>query len=297
MEAESYLHPHKQQNHTTDTLPIAPLLAQSELPNTERSVATEQLIAAAPTTADPMSSVMKRLDEIESQLKVVASSKKKWECRGKPPEFRQSRTTNQSEGQSTRTVVCFKCGQEGHFARGCAACQRPEGGKQLNAISEPNSQNKEDPQDAIPAVSHSVTTDYHLQGTIEGVPARFLVDTGATTSILNKNIWDRLNQQNSIRSLMAATDKKLVGVEGSPLKVLGMGIFNVVFEQQQFNVNFLVADSLTTEARVYYVLLTEAILGRDFLRDNHCVIDVGRNLIKFEIVGITLKLTCSSGDS
>ena len=103
-----------------------------------------------------MSSITKRLDEIESQLKVVASSKKKWECRGKPPEFRQSRTTNQSEGQSTRTVVCFKCSQEGHFARGCAARQRPEGGKQLNAVSEPSSQNKEDPQDAIPAVSYSV---------------------------------------------------------------------------------------------------------------------------------------------
>ena len=144
------------------------------------------------------------------------------------------------------------------------AGQRPEGGKQhLNAVSEPSNQNK-DPQDAIPAVSHSVSTDYHLQGTIEGVPARFIVDTGATTSILNKNIWDRLNQQNSTRSLMAATDKKLVGVESSPLKVLGMGIFSVVFEQQHFNVNFLVADSLTIEA----------ILGRDFLRDNHCVIDL-----------------------
>ena len=74
LEAESYLRPHKQHNHTTDTLPIAPLLAQSELLNTEQSVATEQLVAAAPTTADPMSSIMKRLDEIESQLKVVTSS-------------------------------------------------------------------------------------------------------------------------------------------------------------------------------------------------------------------------------
>ena len=287
LEAESYLRPHKQHNHTTDTLPIAPLLAQSELLNTEQSVATEQLVAAAPTTADPMSSIMKRLDEIESQLKVVTSSKKKWERRGKPSEFRQNRTTNQSQGQSTRAVVCFKCGQEGHFARGYAARQRPEGGKQqLNAVNEPSNWNK-NTQDAIPAVSHSVTMDYHLQGTIEGIPARFLVDTGATTSILNKNIWERLNQQNSTRSLMAATGKKLVGVEGSPLKVLGTGIFNIAFEQQQFNVNFLVADSLTTEA----------ILGRDFLRDNHCVIDVGRNLIKFEIAGITLKLTCSPGDS
>ena len=81
--------------------------------------------------------------------------------------------------------------------------------------------------------------------------------------------------------------KKLVRVEGSPLKVLGAANFNVVLEQQQFDVCFLIADSLTTEA----------ILGRDFLRDNHCVIDVGKNLIKFDTAGLTLKLLCSPGDS
>ena len=69
--------------------------------------------------------------------------------------------------------------------------------------------------------------------------------------------------------------------------MLGAANFHVVLEQQQFDVCFLVADSLTTEA----------ILGRDFLRDNHCVIDVGRNLIKFDTTGLTLKLLCSPGDS
>ena len=252
LEAESYLHPHKQQNLTTGTLPLAPLVPQSSI---AELLNTEQLIAAAPTTPDPMQAIMKRLDGIESQLKGVTSFKK-WERRSKPTESRQNYqgcSPGQSSAQNTRAVVCFKCGQEGHFARGCAVRQRPEGNKQpLNAVSEPS--NKNDSQDAIPAVSHSVTMDYHLQGTIEGVPARFLVDTGVTASILNKNIWDRLNQHNS-HPLTEVTNKKLVGVEGSPLKVLGVVHFHVVFEQQQFNVDFLVADSLTTEA----------ILGKDFL--------------------------------
>ena len=62
----------------------------------------------------------------------------------------------------------------------------------MNAVSEATNKNT-DSQDAIRAVLHSVTMDYHIQGTIERVPARFLMDTGATMSILNKNIWDRLN--------------------------------------------------------------------------------------------------------
>ena len=156
----------------------------------------------------------------------------------------------------------------------------------MNAVTEAANGKNIDSQDAIPAVSQSVTTDYHLQGTIEGIPARYLVDTGATTSVLNKDIWTRVNQQMNC-PLTDVTGKKLVGVEGYPLTVLGAASFQVVLEQQKLNVYFLVADSLTTEA----------ILGRDFLRNNHCVIDVGRNLIKFETAGLTLKLLYSPGDS
>ena len=86
LEAESYLQPHKQPS-ITSTLPVAPLLPESsvgEVSTTNSIVATQQLIAATPTTttSDPMSSIMKRLDEIESQLKSVASSKK-WERDGR----------------------------------------------------------------------------------------------------------------------------------------------------------------------------------------------------------------------
>ena len=69
-----------------------------------------------------MSSIMKRLDEIESQLKSVASSKK-WERDNRSVDFRQrprSNAIDKSQAQRTYKVVCFKCGLEGHFARGCA---------------------------------------------------------------------------------------------------------------------------------------------------------------------------------
>ena len=105
--------------------------------------------------------------------------------------------------------------------------------------------------------------------------------------MLAKTIWDRLNQGNNDRPVTTVSNQKLVGVEGSPLKVIGSVHLNIVLEQQQFNANFLVADSLTTEA----------ILGRDFLRDNHCVIDVGKSLIKFENAGITLNLMGSAHNS
>ena len=293
LEVESYLHPHKQQMFaaTVGTVPVTPLLTPSapQQLTTEQHTTDEQLVAAVPNKSDPMLSIMKRLDALESQLKLATSSNK-WERRNRPTqasESFQSHLSEQSTGQHRRTVVCFKCGQEGHFARGCAVRRKAEGGKQpVNAVTETVNNNNVDSQDAIPAVSQSVTTDYHLQGTIEGIPARFLVDTGATTSVLCKDVWTKIDRQTGC-TLTEVAGKKLVGVEGSPLKVLGAANVHVVLEQQQFDVCFLVADSLTTEA----------ILGRDFLRDNHCVIDVGRNLIKFDTAGLTLKLLCSPGDS
>ena len=141
-------------------------------------------------------------------------------------------------------------------------------------------------RDTIPAVSAHVTTDHSLQGTITGIPARFLVDTGAAASILNKQGWVKVSKQQEA-SLEVVSGRNLIGVEESPLKILGAVHLQVIFERQQFNVCFLVADSLTTEA----------ILGRVFLKDNSCVIDVEKNLITFGNVGFTLKLNCLAGDS
>ena len=118
-----------------------------------------------------MSVIMKRLDDIECQLTSVSSSRKKWE-------HSRSSTWNsfQFQGQVKAPVVCFKCGQEGHFARGCAASQGDKQANQpMNAVSQSVHKNNASAGDTIPAVSAHVTTDHGLQAAI------FLVDTGASS--------------------------------------------------------------------------------------------------------------------
>ena len=132
----------------------------------------------------------------------------------------------------------------------------------MNAVSQTVHKNNTSAGDTIPVVSAHVTTDHSLQGTITGIPATFLVDTGAAASILSKQVWDKVSKQQEA-SLEVVPGRNLIGVEGSALKIHGAVHLQVIFERQQFNVCFLVADSLTTEA----------ILGRDFLKDNSCIID------------------------
>ena len=58
----------------------------------------------------------------------------------------------------------------------------------MNAVSQTVHKNDTSAGDTIPVVSAHVTTDHSLQGTITGIPARFLVDTGAAASILSKQV-------------------------------------------------------------------------------------------------------------
>ena len=113
LEAESYLHPHKQQMFaaTVGTVPVTPLLRSSapQQLTTEQHTADEQLVAVIPNKSDPMLSIMKWLDALESQLKLATSSNK-WEHRNRPTqssESSQSHSSEQSTGQHRCTVVCF----------------------------------------------------------------------------------------------------------------------------------------------------------------------------------------------
>lgn len=61
-------------------------------------------------------------------------------------------------------------------------------------------------------------------------------------SVLNKNFWTRLNQQTKY-PLTEVAGKKLHSWCGRhPFKCAGVAHFHAVFEQQQSDVYFLIAD-------------------------------------------------------
>ena len=66
-----------------------------------------------------------------------------------------------------------------------------------------------------------------LKGQVNGVPANVLVDTGAVTTVLSKDMWDCAQDQGA--QLQNITDQKLVGVQGAPLYLHGRT--QIQFEQ------------------------------------------------------------------
>lgn len=73
----------------------------------------------------------------------------------------------------------------------------------------------------IPTFSISSESEYLLSGSVNGIPASILVDTGAATTVLAKEVWDVLVAKTPEAQLESAAGKKLVGVQGTPLQLHG----------------------------------------------------------------------------
>ena len=238
LEMESYLQPKPSR------------IAQVELePETESVMASIQCQQKALLGA--LDKVMERLERLEAKCQ------------------EQSKVPSRApSGSNRKVVVCRKCYQEGHYARGCASQPLP-----------PTSQRDPGSVSLLP-----VTHSYHLLGSVNGIPATFVVDTGASITVVDKTVWDKVNCENC--SLELWTGCRLVGVEGTPLRAYGMSTVELQFAGEIFQCPVLVAGSLTSEA----------ILGLDFLEANNCTLEMcGRKLV-FPERDITVSL-CDSSSS
>ena len=91
----------------------------------------------------------------------------------------------------------------------------------------------------IPTLAVTSGKDCVLEGLVNGVPTSILVDTGAATSVLNKDLWDKA--KGSGPELKGVAGRKLVGVQGNPLNLYGSAH---VLASEKFPVDVMVAKTL-----------------------------------------------------
>lgn len=252
---------------------------------------TTEAEPVAAATLQPRDSAMQlilnRMDQLESKLQDVMISKK-----SSPTQQEGNASTGWSRTrQRTRwRQDCWNCGEDGHLSRDCTMprkrAQQQGKGKTVGAVSHAcNNKSESEPKsiasdDNVPTFSVSYDTNYVLKGLVNGVPANILADTGAAVTVMSKEMWDKAKA--SDEQLKETIGRKLVGVQGVPLQLRGSAQIDIELQGEKFAAETIVADSLTTDI----------ILGRDFLRDHQCTINMskGKDTLRFNARGIAITL-------
>ena len=102
-----------------------------------------------------------------------------------------------------------------------------------------------------------------IQGHVEGTPINFLIDTGATVTVLSFAAFERI--PSSRRPALQRTNTKVSGVGGSSLDIAGMAEMTLVFEGVPIIHKVIVID-----------IQMDAILGQDIMLSHHCRLDLSK---------------------
>ena len=179
----------------------------------------------------------------------------------------KGRLYHQQTQKQPQEVICHKCNQPGHYARGCASAVAIS--LQANAEALPLVDQVCHSDDAIPhnnacTIAINSVSNYSVCANVFGSRVSFLVDTGAAVSLVSSEVWDRVKPTNAPR--LNHVDVNLVGVDGTPLQVQGSVTVELEMSGQIFVQELIVANTLTSEG----------ILGLNFLEANECVVDLSR---------------------
>jgi hypothetical protein len=159
--------------------------------------------------------------------------------------------------------VCYNCGIPGHFSRECYSTRRNTGRNSRGNARRVSRRKYKRNSSSLYLGSNTVNSEagLYVDLLINGTPAKFLIDTGATISLLADSLFEK--SKSSCKPRIQQVTQDIVAANGQPLKVTGKGTFAIK-----------IGDFYTPIEGIIANLSVEGILGLDFLITNGCTVDV-----------------------
>ena len=280
LEMESYLHPRV--DH------VANIGVEKE--STDEASFVAAVRTQQDTMMDMLRSIMQRLERLEAGEAgpIYLADDRKLPQNKKPPVSQTYGDYSSPYKRGDRrpgVIECRKCGEKGHYARGCAVRRpRPHAGK-LTTLDAKRRACEGIPKEAsdIYIVSVDPVPAYRITGQVNDSKAMFVLDTGAAVTLLQKSLWDQVNPDGT--NPAPWTGQRLVGVDGTTLQVHGVATVQLFIAEETFATNVIVVEGLAVEA----------ILGLDFLEIHKCIIDLEKEL-HFTNRGTSISLCTANTD-
>ena len=138
---------------------------------------------------------------------------------------------------------------------------------------------------ATPVLPINSPSAYKIPAFINNIRVNFLLDTGAAVSLIRRDVWEQVNAKK--QQQLSPTGHHLVGVDGTPLKILGTARVGIRIGQELFSADLIILESLTIDA----------IFGLDFLQANQCIIGTHSKQIQFADRNMKLPLSVALNEA
>ena len=215
---------------------------------------------------DPQVADLQR--QIEDLTRNVATLQKHY---GEAPSSGQRRRfpSNNRMGFNPRTpdqentVVCWGCGQQGHYRSRCPNSSQSSSTMVGNERRSSPRVEKRPIQQAFRSTARE--EGLFVNGTSHNTRLRFLVDTGSSVTIISSGKFDQMKEKHG---QLEAANFEIALADGSSIRPLGKLQTDLCFGGQIIAHEVVVADTST-----------EAILGLDFMQKHDCQLHLGGSRI------------------
>ena len=210
--------------------------------------------ARSPKLEKLMEAMQKSISTLAREVRDLKRSK----CQGNQimTEEPRSNFENRSGEPRVRLRRGYKCGSMEHLRRDCPWIQRNQ---HVNKAVETR-----------PHCCRDDKSELYVSMLVNGMPTRFLVDTGAIVSLLSRRAYDRMDKAYETST---GVDGEVVSTNGTLVKVLG-----------QTSVQLKIADEAWTQDLIIADIHEDGILGMDFLLKHKCIINLPTRAISIPVI-------------
>ena len=228
------------------------------LVETNPSEEQDKIVGAITSTNDLVGQLLTRIERLEERVATPMTPG--------PP-----RLNSFGRRRPASDIVCWNCRRRGHIARVCRYPRAFSGNEQPPTRCQSSGGSIKKLTQKCITISTLPSSDcsetFYVMAEFGPTRIKVLIDTGSPVSLLSDKVWKAAGKP----ELRVWMEQNLIGINGSPLKVLGQMETDVSLSKVTCHTKFIIVENMSIEG----------ILGIDFLTQNACNIDITNHSLYF----------------